>query len=40
MFIFTSIAANAVEIDIGNTPIRQVEAIDKLIANFEKNNPV
>ena len=40
IFIFTSIAANAVEIEYWQYTYKQrVEAIDKLIANFEKANP-
>lgn len=40
IFIFTSIAANAVEIEYWQYTYKaRVEAIDKLIANFEKANP-
>lgn len=40
LFIFTSIAANAVEIEYWQYTYKaRVEAIDKLIANFEKANP-
>ena len=40
IFIFSSIAANAVEIEYWQYTYKaRVEAIDKLIANFEKANP-
>ena len=40
IFIFTSIAANAVEIEYWQYTYKaRVEAIDKLIVNFEKANP-
>ena len=40
VFIFGSILANAVEIEYWQYTYKaRVEAIDKLIANFEKANP-